>query len=275
MRQRCVHAKLRETPRPKKQPWDQPAIYDAARFFRATSVASAKGYVKRICRQIPVAAKETASALPEIRNHYNVSLVITSAGFDPCFPLAHVVGCPEVRIPVAAPDLQAAEFVDQKEVNHAGNRIRAVHGGGAILQNIDVINHGKREQVNVHASAEPDGVQRTKGDTFSINEHQRFLGQQAAQIELDSTVAAIGDVQVDGAARLLRQKSCQVRRVTDAQFFEVCWTIRIHWIGTRLFRRRNVRASDDDTLHFGNLTERDRGQEQTHCRYAPSSKADE
>src|SRR5438128_9327394 len=123
MRQRCVHAKLRETPRPKKQPWDQPAIYDAARFFRATSVASAKGYVKRICRQIPVAAKETASALPEIRNHYNVSLVISGAGFDPCFPLAHVVGCPEVRIPVAAPDLQAAEVVDQKEVNHAGNRV--------------------------------------------------------------------------------------------------------------------------------------------------------
>src|SRR5438128_9904878 len=171
MRQRCVHAKLRETPRPEKQPWDQPAIYDAVRFFRATSVASAKGYVKRICRQIPVAAKETASALPEIRNHYNVSLVISRAGFQPRLPFTHIVGGSEVRIPVAAPDLQAAEFVDQKEVNHAGNRIRAVHGRGAILQNIDVIDHRQRKQVDVHAAAEPDGVQRTKSDTFSINEH--------------------------------------------------------------------------------------------------------
>ena len=91
MRQRCVHAKLRETPRPKKQPWDQPAIYDVARFFRAASVGSAKWDVKCVSRQVPVTTEDAASALPEIRNHYDVRLVISGAGFQPRFPLAHVV----------------------------------------------------------------------------------------------------------------------------------------------------------------------------------------
>src|SRR6266481_6501213 len=221
MRQRCVHAKLRETPRPKKQPWDQPAIYDAARFLAAAQIESAKRYVKCVSRQVPVTTEDAASALPEIRNHYDVCLVISGTGFQPRFPLAHIVGCSEIRIPVTTSDLQAAELVDQKEIHYAGDRIRAVHSGGTVLQNIDVIDHRERNQVDVHASAESDGVQRTKSDTFPINEHQRFLGQQAAQVELDSTVPPIGDVQVDGSASLLRQKRCQVRCVTDAQLLNV------------------------------------------------------
>src|SRR5439155_1716973 len=178
------------------------------------------------------------------------------------------------RVPIPTPDLQPTELVDQKEVNHAGDGVGAVHRRGAVLQDVDVIDHGKRNQVNVHASAESDGVQRTKGDTFSVNEHQGFFGQQAAQVELDSTVTAVGHVQVFGSTRLLWQKGCQIRGVADAQFFDVRRTIRIYWIRTGLFCCRNVRTSDDDSLHFGNagsfLTECDRGQEQTHCRNTPS-----
>src|SRR5439155_1491739 len=84
--------------------------------------------------------------------------------------------------------------LDQKEVNHAGDGVGAVHRRGAVLQDVDVIDHGKRNQVNVHASAESDGVQRTKGDTFSVNEHQGFFGQQAAQVELDGAVPASATV---------------------------------------------------------------------------------
>ena len=68
---------------------------------------------------------------------------------------------------------------------------------------------------------------------------------------MDGAVPTIGDVQVRGSARLLRQKSCQVRCIADAQFFDVCRTIRVHWIGTGLFSGRNVRASDDDSFDFG------------------------
>src|SRR5207248_11450704 len=106
----------------------------------------------------------------------------------------------------------------------------------------------KRNQINVATSAEADGVQGPKGDTFSVNEHEGFFGQQAARGEVDSAVAAIGDVQVGGAARLLRQESCQVRCIADAQFLNICRTICIYRVRADFFRGRNVRAGDDNFL---------------------------
>ena len=99
-------------------------------------------------------------------------------------------------------------------------------------------------------AAEPDRIQRTKSDTFSVNEHQGFFAQQAAQVELDSTVAAIANVQIRGAACFLWQESCQVCCIADAQFFDVCRTIRIHWVRADFFRRRNVRASHDHLRYY-------------------------
>src|SRR4029077_10858461 len=112
-----------------------------------------------------------------------------------------------------------------------------------------MIDHRERNEVNIHTSAESNRIQWTKGDTFSVNQHQGFFSQQAAQVELDSTVPTIGDVQVDGSACLLRQKSCQVRCIADAQLFNVCWTIRIYWVRTDFFRGRNVRAGHNN-LHY-------------------------
>jgi hypothetical protein len=94
--------------------------------------------------------------------------------------------------------------------------------------------------------------------------------QQAAQVELDSAVPAVADVQVDGAACSLWKESLQVRCITNAQFLDVRRTICIHGIGTGFLRCWNVRAGDDDTFHFNNLTECDRGQEETNCRNPPA-----
>ena len=55
----------------------------------------------------------------------------------------------------------------------------------------------------------------------------------------------------DGSARLLWQKSCQVRCIADAQFFDVCRTIRIHWVRADFFRGRNVRARHDHLRYYG------------------------
>src|SRR5438094_782878 len=81
------------------------------------------------------------------------------------------------------------------------------------------------------------------------NPPQGFFAQQAAQVELDSTVTAIANVQIDGAACFLRQKSCQVRCIADAQFFDVCSTIGVHWVRADFFRGRNVRARDNNLLN--------------------------
>src|SRR6266480_1019071 len=233
MWQRGVHAKLRKTSGAKKQFRDQAEAYNTSNVARETPAAiieSPKRYVKGVSRQVPVTSEDATGPLPEIGDDNDIGLVISRPGFQPCLPFAHVVGCSEVCVSVTTPDLQPTELVDQKEVDHAGDRVGAIHRRRAILQDVDVINHWKRNQVNVHAAAESDAVQRTKGDTFAVNQYEGFFGQQAAQIELDRTITAIADVLVDGAACFLRQKSCQVHCVADAQFFDVCRTIGIHWV---------------------------------------------
>ena len=125
----------------------------------AAIIASSPGYLKRVAGNVPVTAEEAAGTLPEIGDDNDIGLVISGPGFQPCLPFAHVVGCSEVCVPVTPPDLQPTELVDQKEVDHAGDRVGAVHRRRAILQDVDVINHRKRNQVNVHTAAEPDGVQ--------------------------------------------------------------------------------------------------------------------
>src|SRR5438046_2173824 len=101
----------------------------------------------------------TTGKLPEIGDDNDIGLVISRPGFDPCLPLTHIVGGSQVCIPVTPPDLQTTEFVDQKEVDYAGDGIGAIHCRSAILQDVDVINHRTRKEVNVHTAAEPDAVQ--------------------------------------------------------------------------------------------------------------------
>ena len=250
-------------------------VSNAARLIPAASIESPPRYLKGVTGNVPVAAEKASSTLPEIGNDYNVGLVISRASFQPRLPLAHFIRRSQVRVPVTAPDLQAAKLVNQKEVNHTGNRVGAIHSRGPILQYVDVIDHREGKEVNVHTLACPRDAQRTVGDAFAIDQNQSLFGQEAAQVELDRTVTTIGDVQVNGATRLLRQERLQVGRVADAQFFDVCRTIRIYRIRARLFSAWNVGASDDNSLNFGNLTECDRGQEQMHCRYAPSGVPDQ
>src|SRR5436190_5194495 len=96
----------------------------------------------------------------------------------------------------------------------------------------------------------PTAFNEPRATRFPSTSTRVSLASKPAQIELHGAVPAIAHVQVGGSARLLRQKSCQVRCIADAQLFNVCRTIRVHWIGTGLFGGRNVRASDDDSFHF-------------------------
>ena len=59
--------------------------------------------MKCVSRKVPVTAEEATGALPEIGNDHDIGLVISRAGFDPCLPFAHVVGCSQVCVPVLPP----------------------------------------------------------------------------------------------------------------------------------------------------------------------------
>src|SRR6476660_3814853 len=104
MRQRGVHTELRKTSRTEKHFREEQAEpLNATRFIKAAAIGPAKRYVERVGRQVAVTAEKAASPSPEIGNDHNVSLVIAGAGFQPCFPFAHVVGGAQVCVPVIAP----------------------------------------------------------------------------------------------------------------------------------------------------------------------------
>src|SRR6266446_1189080 len=115
MRQRGVHTELRKTSRTEKYFREEQAEpLNATRFIKAATIGPTKRYVKRVSRQVSVPAEQAAGTPPEIGNDHNIGLIISSAGFKPCLPFAHVVGGSQVCVPVTAPYLHPTEFVDQK-----------------------------------------------------------------------------------------------------------------------------------------------------------------
>src|SRR5882724_12462528 len=141
-----------------KQPRDQTGTCHAAREIAAARIKAAELDEIPVRRNIAVTTENATGALPEIGNDHDISFVISGAGFDPALPLAHFIGRSQVCISVSAPNLQAAEFVDQEEVDHTGDCVGTVHGRGAILQDVHVINHRKWYQVDVRAAAKSSGA---------------------------------------------------------------------------------------------------------------------
>ena len=61
-------------------------LANAAREIPAANIASAKRYVKRVSRQVPVTAEEAARTLPEIGDDNDIGLVISRPGFRSMLP---------------------------------------------------------------------------------------------------------------------------------------------------------------------------------------------
>src|SRR5262249_10194204 len=157
-----------------------------------------------------VATENATGALPEIGNDHDIGFVISGTGFDPSLPFTHIIGRSQVCVPVGTSDFQATEFVDQEEVNHAGNRVGTIYRRGAILEDVNVVDHGKRNQVDVRASAKTSDAQRTIGDPLAVNKNQSLLRQQTAQVKLNGTVTTVANIQVNSSARLLRDEFLKI-----------------------------------------------------------------
>src|SRR5438094_5942653 len=88
-----------------------------ARFIGATGIAPAKGYRLRVTGNIAVGA---VNSLPivGIGNDKDVGLVISRTCYQPSLCLARIIGGTQIRIADTAADLETAEFVFQKNVDH-------------------------------------------------------------------------------------------------------------------------------------------------------------
>src|SRR5437773_6912958 len=168
MRQRSVYTEYWLTAGAEKQAGKQAAALNSAGKISTACVEPSKRNKEAVGGNVPVTAKNSAFALPEIGYHHDVCLVITGAGLEPCLPLAHFIGRSHVCISVSGPNLQATEFVDQEEVDHTSDGVGSIHSRGAIFKDVYVIDHRKRYQVNVRAAAKSGNAQRTVGDAFAV-----------------------------------------------------------------------------------------------------------
>src|SRR5215472_3654583 len=114
-----------------------------------------------------------------------------------------------------------------------------------------MVDHRKWYEVDIHACAAAGGPQGAKGNALAVNQDQRLFWQKTAQVKLNGAITTVADVQVNGAARLLRKEFLQVGGVADTQFLNVLRPVCVHRIWAGLFRCRNVRTGHDDAFDFG------------------------
>src|SRR5207244_7101145 len=163
----------------------------------AAGIKSSKPPKLPVRRTVALPANDPVETLVEVCDDYDVGFIVASARFDPCLPLAHLVGGSQIAIPIGAAKFQTTELVDHEEVYHAGHCIRSVNRRGTILQNVEVIDHREGNQIDIVAAEQCSG-----GEALSVDQNQRLLWQEAAQVNLRRAITAVGNVLFNCSARL-------------------------------------------------------------------------
>src|SRR4029077_7713057 len=155
---------------------------DDAGKIPTAKIKSAPGSLVRVTGNVAVATIDSGPIVG-IGNDHDIGLVISRPGNHPGLEFSRVIGGDQVGAANTAPDLQTTEFVFQKDIEHTGYRIAAINGRGAILQDVDVINHWEGNEIDVHPR---DAGRGTCGNpaaatnyrsALSIDENQSFFGQ--------------------------------------------------------------------------------------------------
>src|SRR5207237_2683721 len=113
----------------------------------ASSIKSAPRILVRVTGNVAVATVDGGPIIG-IGNDHDIGLVISRSGNQPRLELACVIGGAQVCVANTASNLQTTEFVFQKNVDHTRHSIAAINGRGAILQNVDVINHWEGNEID-------------------------------------------------------------------------------------------------------------------------------
>src|SRR5262249_10739526 len=167
---RRVYSRHRKTARAEKHAGHQAQACYTTREIAAADVITSEGNEEGISRNVAVPAKEPVETLIKVGDHYDVGFIVASARFDPCLPLAHLVRGTQIGIPIGAANFQTTEFVDHEKVHHAGHCIRSVNRRGPVLQNVEVIDHRKGNQIDIVA---PE--QCRECDALAVDQNQSLL----------------------------------------------------------------------------------------------------
>jgi hypothetical protein len=124
---------------------------------------------------------------------------------------------PSAVVPTAPLIWVSLTLLLQDDVDHAGDRVRPVLGGGAVAQHLDVVDGRHRNRIDVGAGrAAADGLldvdQRLLVAALAVHQHQQLVGPEAAQGGRADDVGAVADEGVvklnDGSSVL--QQPCPV-----------------------------------------------------------------
>src|SRR4029453_13052097 len=118
-----------------------------------SKISTAKAGKVSVGRNVAIAAVDRG-AIIQLTVNNNVCLVVTSAGEEVCPLFALIVGSAQIGVAIAGVNFEAAKSVDQPNVKHTTDRVTAVNGRSAVLQNVDVINQPKGKQVEVNCRME-------------------------------------------------------------------------------------------------------------------------
>ena len=205
--------------RAEKQARNQAERSDGAGEICTARIKSAPANSVRITANETVAIVD-GGTIVKIGNDHDIGLIISHTSFEPTFPLGCIVGGTHVCVPITASDLKPSKSVHQKDIDHTGYCVATIKGRGAVFQDVDVINHRKWNEVDVHSGGAGPGTKNTAaphyGGAFPIDQNQSLLGQQSTQIWYDAAVPEAGHVLVGGRAHFLRQADDQVRGVANA-----------------------------------------------------------
>src|SRR4029077_14192072 len=133
----------------------------------------------------------------------NVRLLVSSAGEEVCPLFTLIVRGAKIGVAVAGINFETAKPVDQPNVNHTTDRVTAVNGRGAVLQNVDVINQPKWKQVEVHCTTEKSievvviASKTIGGETTSVLQHKSFFGSKTTQVDVCTTITDAVKVFID------------------------------------------------------------------------------
>lgn len=140
---------------------------------------------------------------------------VAEIGIPSADGIDRIVAIRTVNELVVTADFESFVIVARDEVDYAGHGVRAVGCGGAVLQDLDPADCGKRQDVGVNRAVACK-CERVRCQALAVQQHQGARGAEAAQVDRARAFRALGaSVELVGIAEHTardRQRLDQVKR---------------------------------------------------------------
>ena len=166
----------------------------------------------------------------------------------------------------------AIDLLLQDEVDHPGDRVRAVDRRGAAGQHFDALDHPDRDVGDIGEVAAALERHREIGDAAAVDQHQRVVGAEAAQVDLlraGREISAAGGLLALGLTAVLGHRPQHVGHAGEAAGLDLLGGDDGHGRRPFYLRAWNARAGDlhrIQLLHPGGGRLGTRGRGHTHQR---------